>query len=368
MKLELIEFIKTHKNWEDILTNEPFCLKINRDNGYILFKYDQIKSDFSLNIVKEARGIILREKDFKVVCFPFTKFFNVDEPYADKIDWNTAKVQEKVDGSLIKVWCDRSEQGYYMWNISTQGCINAFSADINNNLSAYKTFGDLFMSVFDKNLFTLMDKDYTYMFELVSPYNKIVVSYPETKIYHIGTRNNITYEEVEQDIGVEKPKKYNLSTEKECKEAASELTFNEEGYVVVDKNYNRVKIKSPAYVNAHRLVNNHCINGERVLDLIINNDQEEFLSYFPEYRPDFIRIQKLYLKYGEYLDKMYDKVKGWADTGMERKEFALKLINKYPNDMRFGFLLYDNNINSCKEYLEILGTKKIFERIKLYEC
>ena len=97
MKLELIDIIKNNKNWEEILTSKPYSLKIIWDNGYRLFKYVQISSDFSLRAVREARGIIFREKDWKVVCFPFVKFFNVGEIYADKIDWNDFKVQEKID-------------------------------------------------------------------------------------------------------------------------------------------------------------------------------------------------------------------------------------------------------------------------------
>ena len=97
MELELLNIIKNNKNWEEILTNKPYNLKIKRNNGYILFEYNQIDSDFSLQAVKEARGIIFREKDWKVVCFPFVKFFNVDEIYTDKIDWNNCKVQEKID-------------------------------------------------------------------------------------------------------------------------------------------------------------------------------------------------------------------------------------------------------------------------------
>ena len=87
MELKILKFVKNNENWEELLSQDPYNLIITRDNGYIMFKYDQIKSDFSLDIVKEARGIIFREKDFKVVCFPFIKFFNVEEPYADDINW-----------------------------------------------------------------------------------------------------------------------------------------------------------------------------------------------------------------------------------------------------------------------------------------
>lgn len=74
MKLKLVEFINNNEDWEELLIQKPYCLKINKYQGYILFKYDQINSDFSLDIVKEARGIILKEDNYKVVCFPFKSF------------------------------------------------------------------------------------------------------------------------------------------------------------------------------------------------------------------------------------------------------------------------------------------------------
>ena len=186
--MKIVDFIKEHENWEDILTREPYKLKIVRDNGFILFKYDTVYSDFSLDIVKEARGVILKEDTLEIVCYPFTKFFNVDEENADKIDWDSAIVQEKIDGSLIKVWfCDRR------WRISTNGMIDAFKAPLSTDVFC-KTFGELFMETFDTDYFSVMDKDYTYMFELVSPYNRIVVPYETIDIYHIGTRNNKTGE------------------------------------------------------------------------------------------------------------------------------------------------------------------------------
>jgi len=38
-------------------------------------------------------------------------------------------------------------------------------------------------------VFNDLDKNYTYMFELTSPYNRIVVSYKDISIRHIGTRD-----------------------------------------------------------------------------------------------------------------------------------------------------------------------------------
>ena len=359
-QLKLIEFIKDHNNWEELLQQEPYCLKIKRDNNYIIFNYNQIMSDFSNSIVKEARGIILEDKTYKVVCFPFMKFFNVQEPNASQIDWESARVQEKIDGSLIKIWWDNN-----CWNVSTNGCINAFECELPNDL-IYKNYGELFMSALkDKDLFFQGNHDYTYMFELVSPYNKIVIDYPEPKIYHIGTRDNKTYKELDIDIGIEKPKQYNLKTEQEVKSAAEKLPYNEEGYVVVDKYWNRVKIKSPAYVNAHKLVNNHVINKERVLDLIRANEQEEFLSYFPEYRENFNNIEKeleIWKEYLELIEYFVNEVKGKLD----KREFALIIQDIFSYDNAFAFQLYNGVVKNLNEYIEKLTSKKIIERIELY--
>ena len=81
--LNLEKFIKEHPNWEELLTTDPYNLKVSRDDGYIMFKYNQLCSDFSLSEVKEARGIIFREADWKCVCHPFDKFMNAGEANSD---------------------------------------------------------------------------------------------------------------------------------------------------------------------------------------------------------------------------------------------------------------------------------------------
>lgn len=355
MNLKLIEFIKNNNDWENKLSQSPYNLKIEKDDGYILFKYDQVHSDFSLDIVKEARGIILRENDFQVVCFPFYKFFNVDETYADNIDWNNICVEEKIDGSLIKVWFDGG------MHISTNGMIDAFKAQI-NSLCRFNNFGELFVSQLNNEIISNMNTNNTYLFELVSPYTKVVVDYPEIKIYHIGTRNNLTGKEINEDIGVDKPKVYSLKTELEIREAAQNLPFNEEGYVVVDKDYHRVKIKSPAYVNAHRLINNHEVNIEKALELIIGNDDEEFLCYFPEYKNEFEKLKNKYNELIKSIEREYNKVKSLLNEFLTRKDFAIYVRDNIVfKDM--AFLIYDNKIQSFQDYFEKLTIKKIIERI-----
>lgn len=107
MELQLLNFIKQNKeNWKEVLQQPPYSLIVKEDDDYILLKYNQLESDLSNLIVQECRGIILRKSDLKVVCFPFKKFFNYHEPNAANIDWDGARVLDKIDGSLIKLWFD----------------------------------------------------------------------------------------------------------------------------------------------------------------------------------------------------------------------------------------------------------------------
>ena len=86
MELKIVNFIKTHSNWEELLTSSPYNLTIKRDGKLILFKYNQINSDFNEKICCEARGLILEEGTWKVVRMAFKKFFNLGESFAAKID------------------------------------------------------------------------------------------------------------------------------------------------------------------------------------------------------------------------------------------------------------------------------------------
>lgn len=209
-KLELRDFILSHDNWEELLTTDPYNLKISRDSGYIMFKYNQLSSDFTIPLVREARGIVFRESDWKCVCFPFMKFGNYGESYCPNIDWNTASVQEKVDGSLIKLWYDNG------WHISTNSTIDAFKAELND--AKYKTFGNLFEEAlpFPFDEFNIIaGTEYVYMFELCSKYNRVVIPYDEPKLYLLGIRNIYLGNEVPPEESVMKdyfdiPKRYNL--------------------------------------------------------------------------------------------------------------------------------------------------------------
>ena len=285
--LEIISFLQENPDWEIMLTGAPFFVKTKRDGNFVLLKYDQIRSDMTIPMVRECRGIIIDEAaGYHPVCVPFFKFGNFGESYVPDIDWTTARVQEKLDGSLVKLWNYNGE-----WHVSSNGEIDARNAHVSSALLANARKTDLytlFVEAWDKTgkQFADLDANFTYIFELTSPHNRVVVKYAETSIRHIGTRDMNTLLECETDIGIPKPREFALHTLEECIENAKQLGYDDEGYVVVDRYFNRIKVKSPLYVALNHISQGMTTHGN-IVEIIQRNEQSEFLTYFPEFREVF---------------------------------------------------------------------------------
>ena len=369
--LEILNLLQNNgDNWRVILTSSPYCLKIDEKTinnvDYILFKYDQIESDFSDPIVKECRGIILRKNDWKIVCYPFKKFFNYGEGHSDTIDFETSKVQEKVDGSIMKMWYDGNE-----WIISTNGKID--STDVTCAIG--KSFNELFIESLKNQLdndetkynefFETLNKhkNYTYIFEMVHPLTRVVIEYDKPDLRHIGTRNNDTYEELDINIGIQKPTEYKFNSFDDVINMSRLLPYSKEGYVVVDANWNRVKVKSPAYLAVHHLKNNGVISARRVIDIILKGEQSEVLSIFPEFTDYFNVASEIFYNFKAELEKNIDDFKNM--TFESKKGFAMVASKTQLPD--FFFQVYDGKYtyDDLSKYLSEYGGDKIAKKLKI---
>lgn len=365
IKLKTINFIKSHKHWKELLMAPPYSLKITEDVHYYMLRYNQIESDFSQRICNECRGLIIDKATLEPVALSFFKFYNYGQPEASPIDWSTAQVQEKVDGSKILMFWNQYNKE---WQICTSGMLNAYDTS-----SGIKTFGSLFeeaiQNVTGKDIYHFslyLDTDKIYTFELVSPYNKVVVPYTETKCYLIGQRDKNSFlEEIPHinNLSFPKPAKYSHSSLSECIVATEQMDYTEEGYVVVDAHWNRIKIKGASYLQAHYLSNNNSINNKRIYDIIAQGEEGEFLSYFPEYRPDF--------------DKIYQNIEKYKALGREaiietlkremtdRKEMAKFVFANYPeySDIVFSFM---DHIDAYLDLYLKKATENAKEKFKIY--
>lgn len=362
--LRLVQFIREHKNWRELLTAPPYCLKITEDEDYILFKYNQISSDFNEKICREARGIILQKGTWRVVRFTFEKFFNLKEPQAAQIDWWNCSASEKIDGSIVSLWYDWTNE---KWRVSTNGSLDAYQSELPNPIY-HKTFGELFEDTATQcGLdYSLLNPEYCYTFELVSLENKVVISYPEPALYLLSVRDMETLEEKNSyfDIGkgILHPKEYNLNSEEEYRQLIEDMPEGHEGIVVRDGNGNRVKIKTPLYFQLHRQANNGKVSLEHIIDLIRENDTDEFLAYFPEMKSIFEdvrgRLERCNAKIVEvqaYADYWKENIGSKFSKEIARKNYAS--CNNHELKALY-FKAYDGNL---REWVDKLTTKQFIK-------
>lgn len=307
--LEIQKYISQHKDWELQLAAPPYNLKITHKGPYVCFKYSQLDSDFSEPIVCEARGLILKEPDYKVVKMAFTKFFNFGECFAATLDWPSATATEKLDGSLISYWYDEGE-----WHISTNSTIDAFDAPLDDK--NYPTFGDLTLKTAENMGLDIskLNPDHIYTFELCTPLNRVVIKHDNFYLYHTLTRDKNTLEEIEEDIGIPKPVQYTINNGKadayDYIAVVNKLDDTHEGIVVKDKFNNRVKIKTTEYVRLHYLMGLMTPTVENIVYLIWKNETSEFLQYFPEKKDIIDNVTKQLVAAEQKIEQIRTFVQG----------------------------------------------------------
>lgn len=369
METQLQAFLRNGGTPEQL--KERFGIKSKQHGRYpqlIQFKYDQIESPMGERIVQECRGIILDAEDnWRCVARPFDKFFNHDEGHAAKIDWATARVMEKLDGSLIITYSYRGEL-----QIATSGTPDA-SGEVNG---CGFTFNELFRRVmreqYDQDLTQWHPSEmYTFMWELMTPYNRVVVRHMEPSIALIGVRNVKTGEEVSLDryrqdwccFMLPVVQEFPLQTLEDVRSTFDKMDpLAQEGYVIVDDKFNRIKVKHPGYIAIHHARDG--VSPKRMLEVIRKGEGAEFatlLTHFPEWEPMFKDIQQRYFHLIVRLECTYEDYKHIQS----QKEFALAV-----KDVPFNgalFMKRAGKVASFKDYLATVHIKHLVEYLSLKE-
>lgn len=357
--MEVLKLMNSNPNWKDVLSADPYNIIIKEDGEFVLLKYSQIDSDFNLQIVRECRGAIFvkEEEGWRCVRRAFDKFGNYGEEYAADIHWDTAVVQEKIDGSLMSVW-------YYkgLWHISTNGTIDAFKAPLGDT---GMTFGDYFFECLgdESMFFWKLNQCYCYTYEMVGPLNRVIIPYNEPKLYAIGQRNMLTMEDVPYNgpVGVEynvwTPAYYELETLDQVIAAAKEMSKDQEGFVVRDWRMNRIKVKSPEYLMAARLHNNGVITKKRLIEIIMTEKVDDFIAYCPTYEARLLEVEDEIKKIKMGLACELE----WAESNdyfaLSRAEYA-KAIKDFTYK-HFLFGMYDEKWSGPKEYLHSMSAEQL---------
>jgi hypothetical protein len=298
---------------------ETYAIGRVESDGLISLKYNQAESPMHEECVADCRGLVVKASKAsdptRVVAMAYRKFWNLGEKYAAPIDWASARVMEKLDGSLITMYWHEGR-----WCVASSGHPTAGG---NYNGESDKTFAEAFWETWSELGYRLPDGDTRrwYAFEFCSPSNRIVVKYDRPRIVLHGMRRADTLEEIPLEyveltadvFGWEHVRSAPVAKSGAVVEmAAATDPLELEGFVVVDRHFNRVKVKNPRYVEIHHLRGNR--SPRAVIELWKSGEDSEVLAHFPEMRPDFdavinpiadavARIQSRWLMHGSQADR-----------------------------------------------------------------
>lgn len=306
----LLDYINT--NGVDKL-NEEFGIVVKKYQTtdptvqYVKLNYDQISSPKNHHIADICRGLIVAIIDnapCKVVARSFDRFYNLGESGSTNFNFDNGVVFEKCDGSLVLCWFDIVEQ---KWQISTRGMAFAEGNFAFSLVASEGTFRDWILKAMKltedefQNAMKGLPTNKTYVMEYISTENLIVTRYSEAMMVLLSvididtnTEENINdwIGDLQHVMNIRLPKTYPTSNSDELVRMCNELTDLQEGFVVYDPVVgNRVKIKSIAYLKAHKIRGNGIPSMNDVMELVLTGEQDEFLAYFPEFDQYFQPVE-----------------------------------------------------------------------------
>lgn len=328
------------------------------DRGHkVSLNYDQIEAKDEDPIAQECRGLILSPVlgsvqsvaplgETIVLARPFQRFFNLGQGAAAPVDFDHPETRfyEKLDGTLTLLYFDPVVSE---WHVATRSVPEA-------NLPI-DGFGDFtFRTLFERavvdttgldfNSFVrFLDVQTTYIFELTTPLNRIVVNYEDYKVYLLGARANSTGAEfdpvqIAPALRVPHAPIYRFGSVSEMVDfVSSRNPQNYEGVVVCDPHWRRVKVKNPGYLALNK-VRDSVMNSPRgLVELILLEKLDDALSLFPEHiQKRAIELQdsfrKLVSSYRELFELCLAEVDAWnwkqdwkheKGSKEHRKQFAL---------------------------------------------
>lgn len=203
---------------------------------YIL-NYTQLASKKAVwnEVTLNSRGLIINKKG-EIISYPFRKFFELEQLNVNLIPkTRPSKIYEKVDGALgIMYWFN--DKPY----ISTRGSFNSYQA-VRATEVLHKKYSKHFSN---------LNRNYTYLFEIIIPENRIVLDYGLIEdLFLIGVINNINQEEIDI-VNINEnpfPLPKEISSTYSIKQLERKIDIKSEGYVLIYENNFRIKLKSQSY-------------------------------------------------------------------------------------------------------------------------
>ncbi len=360
---------KNYKEWENMLSLKNLEEKYQDRNDIFIIKYkrNNLKLD-QYNTIGKLRSFICY-KD-KVLSFSPPKALNYEKFIQDNNPHN-CYAEDYIEGTMITVYFNKFKD---KWEISTKSAISANVYFYNKS----KTFDVMFKEACNNcNLdIESLPKQFTYIFILQHPENRIVLSikYPYLyliKIYEI--KENIVYQQdlynivnnyklikyIEGKLPIGLPGIYPINSFEELERyfGSEETCHNYLGIMIYNSKGERSRIRNPNYQEIKFLRGNQPKLFYQYLDLRKNNKVKDYLYYYPESIKSFLEYRKILHRYTTLLWKNY--INCFVKKQGKLKEYPFKykihmfnLHNIYINEKisitKEIVINYVNNLDSAQ--------------------
>lgn len=371
------EFLK-NKTLKDLENERGVFASFSKCKTFFSLNYGMIEARDDDKLSQQCRGLILSKMngapieddiigETNIMSFGFERFFNEGQGAAAPIDWNDKqlKIYSKEDGTAIFVWFNPYTN---KWNVATRGTPEA---DVPLDFDKNMTFRSLFESVLEtryaitfEQLTNDMYPNITYIFELCTPFNKIVVNYPQSTIFFIGARNLISLEEyyVEDNIFNDHLCMFPIPNAYSFANITDTINFvvngdatKLEGVVVLSSNFNRVKVKNPMHGIYSRARDSLCTSDRNCLECILAGKDDDIITVMPqEIANKLLSIKEKYRVWLSMQEQLFYAVFREAsnENPGDKKTFAITL-NKYVGAFKPAFFsIFDKKSHSVKDFIE----------------
>jgi hypothetical protein len=188
----------------------------------------------------------------------------------------------------------------------------------------------------------------------------------------LDTLKEVTFEGLTQiagSLGVPRVKSYDLNAKNvgALLRTFENMVWHDEGYVVVDANFNRVKIKNPAYVAVHHLKGKTA--EYNILTIIKTNEIDEFAATFPDRKDELYKLKENYDKLTAELNDTWEELKLRKPkniSAQERKKYAQAVFEvcarrNLKNFTGLYFGLMEGKIPSVEEFMFNYDDKTLYK-------
>ncbi len=354
-------YLKNH-TFQQLEDEHGVCVRFSNDESKFSANYDQIIAKNGDQLTEQCRGMVIRplqfEKkyfgdewkdaivgDVEILAWPMNRFYNHGDPAAAQIDWadSSLRVYEKLDGTMIVLYWDPL---YQKWCSATRSVPDADLPIFAGHLEiGDATFSDLFMralvetrggvtwTVDGPDKVVHLNQELTYVFELTSPYNRVVVKYDAPRVTLLAVRhtkdgNELRIEDVRMQH-VQRPRVWDLRDPISLAAFIDSANPAElEGAVVCDSQFRRLKIKNKAWVMSSRAKDMVTSSPRSALECVILEKLDDVIPLVEKDIGDkMLEMQVQYSHFCEKIDKNVTKFKLEAVQATNpRKRFAEQVM------------------------------------------